>query len=61
MQRVHCRARPAGEEEPMKQRADVLLHRQGLADSREKARALIMAGRVYMDEVAGGKARAAAA
>ncbi len=35
----------------MKQRADVLLHRQGLADSREKARVLIMAGRVYMDEV----------
>ena len=30
----------------MKQRADVLLHRQGLADSREKARALIMTGRV---------------
>lgn len=35
----------------MKQRADVLLHAQGLADSREKARLLIMAGRVYVDEV----------
>lgn len=35
----------------MKQRADVLLHAQGLADSREKARLLIMAGRVYMGEV----------
>ncbi len=35
----------------MKQRADVLLFKLGLADSREKARAMIMAGRVYVGEV----------
>lgn len=35
----------------MKQRADSLLHQLGLAPSREQAQRLIMAGRVYMDEV----------
>lgn len=35
----------------MKVRADVLLTRQGLCDSREKAQKLIMAGRVYRGEV----------
>lgn len=34
-----------------KQRADVALVRLGLADSREKAQALIMAGQVYVREV----------
>lgn len=35
----------------MKQRADTALVQQGLAPSREKAQALIMAGRVYANEV----------
>ena len=35
----------------MKQRADVLLATKGLASSREQAQKLIMAGRVYVDEV----------
>ncbi len=35
----------------MKRRADVLLVQQGLAASREKAQAFIMAGRVYLKEV----------
>lgn len=35
----------------MKHRADVLAFSQGLADSREKAQALIMEGRIYRDEV----------
>ena len=35
----------------MKQRADVLLAAKGLAASREQAQKLIMAGRVYVDEV----------
>ncbi len=35
----------------MKQRADVLVAAKGLADSREQAQKLIMAGRVYVDEV----------
>lgn len=35
----------------MKLRADLLLVRQGLAPSREKAQALIMAGQVYLKEV----------
>ncbi len=35
----------------MKQRADVLLAAKGLASSREQAQKLIMAGRVYVDEV----------
>ena len=35
----------------MKRRADVHLAAQGLAPSREKAQALIMAGRVYLQEV----------
>lgn len=34
----------------MKQRADVALVARGLADSREKAQALILAGRVYISE-----------
>ncbi len=35
----------------MKHRADILAFSQGLADSREKAQALIMEGRIYRDEV----------
>lgn len=35
----------------MKHRADKLLMQQGLVESREKAQALIMAGRVYHEEV----------
>lgn len=35
----------------MKHRADVLLAAKGLCDSREQAQKLIMAGRVYLDEV----------
>lgn len=35
----------------MKLRADLSLVRQGLAPSREKAQALIMAGQVYLKEV----------
>lgn len=35
----------------MSKRADVLLHEKGLATSREKAKRLIMAGVVYIDEV----------
>ncbi len=34
----------------MKQRIDVAMTARGLADSREKAQALIMAGQVYIDE-----------
>ncbi|MBR6809695.1 MAG: TlyA family RNA methyltransferase [Clostridia bacterium] len=34
----------------MKQRIDVAMTTRGLADSREKAQALIMAGQVYIDE-----------
>ena len=33
----------------MKKRLDVLLVEQGLADSREKAKAIIMSGIVYVD------------
>ena len=33
----------------MKERLDVLLVEQGLAESREKAKAVIMAGNVYVD------------
>ena len=33
----------------MKERLDVLLVKQGLAESREKAKAVIMAGLVYVD------------
>ena len=36
----------------MKYRIDVLLVERGLAESREKAQALIMAGEVYVDDVA---------
>ncbi len=35
----------------MKQRADVLLVQKGLADSRQQAQRLIMAGQAYVDEV----------
>jgi len=35
---------------PEKQRLDRLLHQRGLADSREKAKALIMAGQVLVDD-----------
>jgi len=34
----------------MKDRADILLVREGLASSREKARALIMAGQVFLGD-----------
>ena len=33
----------------MKERLDILVHKKGLADSREKAKALIMAGVVFVD------------
>ena len=33
----------------MKERLDVLLVQQGYASSREKAKAIIMAGQVYVD------------
>ena len=33
----------------MKERLDVLLVKRGLADSREKAKAMIMEGIVYVD------------
>ena len=33
----------------MKKRLDVLVTEQGLAESREKAKVLIMAGQVYVD------------
>ncbi len=35
----------------MKERADVLIHKRGLVDSREKAKRIIMEGSVYVDEV----------
>ena len=35
----------------MKNRADVLVYNQGLTDSREKAKRLIMAGVIYVDQV----------
>jgi Predicted rRNA methylase len=41
---------------PEKQRLDILLHDRGLAESREKARALIMAGEVLVDGVRVDKA-----
>lgn len=40
----------------MKQRADVALTQRGLAESREKAQALILSGRVYIAEVRVDKA-----
>ena len=39
----------------MKRRIDVLLVERGLAESREKAQALIMAGEVYLDDVIAAK------
>lgn len=33
----------------MKKRLDILVTEQGLAESREKAKVLIMAGQVYVD------------
>lgn len=39
----------------MKRRIDTLLVERGLAESREKARALIMAGEVYVDDVTASK------
>ena len=39
----------------MKRRIDVLLVERGLAESREKAQALIMAGEVYIDDVIAAK------
>ncbi len=33
----------------MKKRLDILVHEKGLAESREKAKAIIMAGQVYVD------------
>ncbi|MFQ3565418.1 MAG: TlyA family RNA methyltransferase [Aggregatilineales bacterium] len=41
---------------PEKQRLDILLHDRGLAESREKARALIMAGEVLVDGIRVDKA-----
>lgn len=40
----------------MKQRADLVLLARGMAESREKAQALILAGRVYMGEIRVNKA-----
>ena len=40
----------------MRERLDVLLCARGLAESREKAKALIMAGEVYVDDVKALKA-----
>lgn len=34
----------------MKKRADVLVHESGIADSREKAKRLIMEGKIYVDQ-----------
>lgn len=34
-----------------KSRADVLVHKQGIVDSREKAKRLIMSGNIYVDQV----------
>ena len=42
----------------MKERLDVLLVRQGLAESREKAKAVIMAGCVYVNDQKEDKAGA---
>ena len=39
----------------MKRRIDVLLVERGLAESREKARTLVMAGEVYVDDVIAAK------
>ena len=39
-----------------KQRLDVILVQQGLAESRQKAQALIMAGQVYVDGIKVSKA-----
>ena len=33
----------------MKKRLDILVHEKGFAESREKAKAIIMAGQVYVD------------
>ena len=33
----------------MKKRLDILVTERGLAESREKAKALIMAGQIYVD------------
>ena len=43
----------------MKERLDVLLVKQGLAPSREKAKAIIMTGSVYVDGQREDKAGAA--
>ena len=43
----------------MKERLDVLMVRQGLAESREKAKAMIMAGEVYVNGIREDKAGAA--
>ena len=40
-----------------KKRLDCLVFEQGLAPSREKARALIMAGQVYVDNQKADKSR----
>ncbi|MGC6484097.1 MAG: TlyA family RNA methyltransferase [Candidatus Puniceispirillales bacterium] len=39
-----------GGKKPPRERLDVLVHQRGLAESREKAQALIIAGLVYSDE-----------
>ena len=41
----------------MKERLDVLLVKKNLAESREKAKAVIMAGIVYVDGPEGGQGR----
>lgn len=41
----------------MKERLDVLLVKKGLAPSREKAKAVIMAGSVYVDGQKGRQGR----
>ena len=41
----------------MKERLDVLLVKQGLAESREKAKAVIMAGEVFVQGQGGSHVR----
>ena len=46
---VRATLSPGERRPPMKKRLDILVTERGLAESREKAKALIMAGQVYVD------------